>query len=260
MARPDVRRRALAAVEGRVVVVTGASSGIGRATALALAPAAARVVCIARRADLLEQLAAEMEGTADVRPLDLRDTAAATELGRALTDADVLIANAGHSIRRGILDYAERFDTVARTAGVNYLGAVALALPVVAAMAARGSGHLIGVTTVNATIPAPGWSAYCASKAAFDSWLRCAGPELGPHGVATTLVRFPLVATPMVRPVEGRPARRGLGIDAAVGWMLRAVADRPGLVAPWWLRPADALAGLAPVAAARAVGGFSLRR
>ncbi len=255
--------RGLAAVAGRTIVVTGASSGIGRAVALALAPAAGRIVCLARRTDLLSEVAAEITargGTPEVVTLDLRDTAAATATGYDLADAEVLIANAGHSIRRGVLEYADRFDTLSRSTGVNFLGSVALALPILAGMASRGNGHVIGVTSVNATLPAPGWSAYCSSKAAFDSWLRAIGPELAPANVAATAVRFPLVDTPMVRPTYGARPRGAMSVDAASAWILRALATRPAVVEPWWVRPAEALTALAPGTSARLIGRGSMRR
>lgn len=251
-------------VASATVAITGASRGIGLATALALAPLAGRLVLLGRDAGTLATAVEGCHaagGRAEALPVDLRDTAAATRAGQRLAEAgvDVLVANAGLSIHRRVLDYADRFDTLQRSAGVNYLGAVALALPVLGAMAARGSGHLIGVTTVQAALPLPGWSVYCSSKAGFDIWLRCAAPELREAGIATTIVRFPLVDTPMIRPTYPRVPRWALTPGQAAGWILKAIADRPAVVAPAWARAAEVVVAAAPTAAARVMGRVAAR-
>ncbi|MEI2731487.1 MAG: SDR family NAD(P)-dependent oxidoreductase [Dermatophilaceae bacterium] len=263
----DVVARARSAVAGRLVVVTGASSGIGRASVQMLAPAGARLVVVARRESLLEQVAADARALGSevaTYAVDLRDTVAAAACARAVVSEhgipDVVVANAGQSMSRGVLDYVDRFDAIERTAGVNYLGAVAFLLPFLRPMADRGSGHVVGVTTVNARVPLPGWSPYCASKAAFDVWLRCVGPELRGRGIATTIIEFPLVDTPMVRPVYGPRPPLAMSPERAARWVCRAVVDRPAQLSPWWARPAQVLTAAAPIASARLVGRFSMRR
>jgi NAD(P)-dependent dehydrogenase (short-subunit alcohol dehydrogenase family) len=258
--------RARHALAGRLVVVTGASSGIGRATAEALAASGATFALLARRAELLEQVAVAVRaagGAARTYPVDLRDARAARACAeRILADLgvpDLVIANAGHSIARGVLDYVDRFDTIERSTAVNYLGAVALLLPFVREMAARGHGQVIGVSTVNARIPVPGWSPYVASKAAFDTWLRCVQPELRSRGVRTTIVAFPLVDTAMVEPVYGRRSRWAMPVDRAVVWVSRAIVTRRARIAPWWARPAELATALAPTLSARLLGVASAR-
>jgi len=250
-----------------LVVVTGASSGIGAATARALARPGVRLVLVARRRSELGAVAADVVaagGTADVVPVDLRDHVAAAEAARAvLADAgvpDVVVANAGHSIARGVLECVDRFDSLERTIDVNYLGAVAFVLPFLPGMVARGRGHLVGVTTVNARIPIPGWSPYVSSKAAFDVWLRSVGPELRPHGVSVSIVALPLVATPMSAPTYGPSPRHAMTAEQAAGWVIRAVRTGRPRVAPWWARPAEVATAVAPTLSARLIAHGSLRR
>lgn len=199
-----------------------------------------------------------------VVPLDLRDHRKACDAARMVLEQygvpDVLVANAGHSVARPVLDCVDRFDTYERTVAVNYLGAAAFAQPILAAMAERRRGQLVGVTTVNARMPVPGWAPYCASKAAFDTWLRCAEPELRRHGVAVSIVAFPLVRTPMVEPTYGAHPPLAMSADAAAGWVERAILRRRPWVGPWWARPAEVATAAGPVVAARLTGLVTLRR
>lgn len=239
------------AVEGRLVVVTGASRGIGAATAGRLALAGARVVLVARSQEDLARLTHRIRnrgGSADWITLDLRDTAAATAAGaRILAEfgvPDVIVSNAGQSIHRYLDEYADRFHDVTRTAGTNYLGPVAMLLELLPAMMARGSGQLVSVSSTSVSIPAPGWSVYGASKSAFESWLRSVAPELAELGVATTSLRLPLVHTAMSAPTyAGVP---GLTVRGAARLVCRAIVDRPRLIAPWWVRVAGAAMDAAP--------------
>lgn len=251
----------------RTVVLTGASSGIGAATARLLAAPGRHLVLVARRGDALEQVAGQVRergATAEPVVLDLRDHEVAQVVARVLVarvgPPDVVIANAGHSIARPVLDCVDRFDSYERTVALNYLGAVGFAGPFLAAMAERGSGHLIGVTTTNARMPAPGWAPYCASKAAFDSWLRCAEPELRRRGVATSIVAFPLVRTPMIEPTYGARPPLSISAEAAARWIGRAVDTRRAWIGPWWCRPAEVATAAAPVLSARLIATRSLRR
>ncbi len=262
----DVVQRAREVLQGRVVVITGASSGIGRASALTLAGPGVTMALVARREAELEEVAERVRaagGAASVHPVDLRDHDAAREVAREVVRLhgvpDVAFLNAGHSIARPVLASTERFDTYERTVDLNYLGAVAIVLPWLAGMAERGSGHVIGVTTSNARMPMPGWGAYCASKAAFDTWLRCAGPELRRHGIATTVLPFPLVQTPMMRPTYGERHWAAMPVDKAVRWVARAVVHRPASIATWWQRPGELIGAAFPVYGARLAGIWSLR-
>lgn len=245
----DARLRA--SVAGKLIVVTGASRGIGAATAGRLALAGARVVLLARTEADLSRLAARITargGSAAVIAVDLRDTDAATSAAAEILVMhgvpDVVVSNAGHSIHRALVDYADRFHDVTRTAGVNYLGPVALLLGLLPPMMARGSGHLVSVSSTSVSLPAPGWSVYGASKSAFEAWLRSVAPELAASGVATTSLRLPLVHTGMSAPTYR--SAPGLSVRGAAQLVCRAIVDRPRLIAPWWVRLGGVLADAAP--------------
>ncbi len=264
--RMDWVGRAREVLAGRLVVVTGASSGIGRAFVEAMAPAGARFVLVARRADLLEEVASTVRSagsTALVQVVDLRDEAAAQGAAHAvlaeLGVPDVLVANAGHSIARDLRGLVDRPDSIPRSVAANFTGPVAHALPILGAMAGRGAGHLIATTTANARVAVPGWSAYVASKAGWDAWLRSIAPELARDQVAATILAYGLVATPMATPTRGTAPRFALSTDQAAGWMARAVVTRPSRLAPWWLPAWEVLSAAAPATTARFTGRFSLR-
>ncbi|RMB59928.1 SDR family NAD(P)-dependent oxidoreductase [Tessaracoccus antarcticus] len=252
-------------LEGRLVVITGASRGIGAATAVAVAARGGDVVLLARGRESLDAVAARVRERgvrAWVIPVDLRvdvDAKAAAEAVLQIGVPDVVVANAGHSIARGVLECVERPDSYTRSMGVNFLGTVAFCGPLLAAMVHRNSGHLIGVTTATARIPLPGWGPYVASKAAFDAWLRAAGPELAASGIHVTISRPALVDTGMVVRRRER-SRRGVAperiADQLVGAMLR---PRPE-ISPWWVRPADVASAAAPHTVARLVWAVTRRR
>lgn len=262
----DWLEQAHARLRARLVVVTGASSGIGRAFVEAMAPSGAKFVLLARREALLEELADVVRAAgsaAVVQSLDLRDEAA----GRAAAEEvlaehgvpEVLFSNAGHSIARGVRALVDRPDSVTRSVAANFTGPVAHALPLLGAMCDRGGGHLIATTTVNARTSVPGWSPYVSSKAGWDAWARSVAPELRRDGVATSLLAFPLVATPMVTPSRGPAPRGAMSATHAATWVARAVVTRQARVAPWWLRPYEVLHAVAPGITARATAPFSTK-
>lgn len=231
------------AVAGKIVLVTGASHGIGRASALQLARAGATVLLVARSADLLEELAQELraEGCAAVaHPADLTDLegdvpALAERILATHGAPDVVVNNAGKSIRRAVDQSYDRFHDYTRTADLNYLGPVRLLLALLPAMRARGSGHIVNVSTVGVLLPpAPRWSAYQASKAAFDVWLRAAAAEMRADGVTATSLYMALVHTRMSAPTDDFKLVPGLSPEQAAGLVCRAIVDRPPAIAPWW--------------------------
>ncbi|MBN9607334.1 MAG: SDR family NAD(P)-dependent oxidoreductase [Actinomycetales bacterium] len=264
--RGPSRAALTARLGGRVVVVTGASRGIGAEVAGRFARVGARLVLLARDEGALEAVAAGIRrrgGEAAVLAVDLRDTAAATAAAdRILAEfgaPELVVSNAGHSIHRAVLDSAERAHDVTRTAGVNYLGPVALLLRLLPAMAAAGRGQVIATSSTIVDIPAAGWSAYAGSKAAFEGWLRAAAPELARHGVALTSLHLPLVRTAMSAATPAyRDAPALRPVDAAK-LVARAVVRRTRLWSPWWSRAAGAALQAFPALADGALDGWERR-
>lgn len=231
---------------GSTVLITGASAGIGAETARLLGASGARVLLVARRRELLETVASEvMAAGGEARSLacDLTDHGAIEQLLAdlpATEDAiDVVINNAGKSIRRTLEESAGRFHDVTRTNAVNYLGPIQLLMGLLPAMRERGTGHVINVSTVSAGIPFPAFAVYTGSKAGFEGWLRSISPEIRAWGVATTSIRLPLVHTEMSQVLYGRLP--GLTARAAAEVIAGAIVSRPRLLCPWWARLAAPL-------------------
>ncbi|MFI6826873.1 SDR family NAD(P)-dependent oxidoreductase [Kribbella sp. NPDC050241] len=241
-----------AAVGGQVILVTGASYGIGEATARRLARAGATVLLVARTADQLEVVAGEIRaagGTAFVYPTNLADPAAVEELVRTVLaehgHVDVLVSNAGKSIRRSIADSYQRFHDIERTNAVNYLGPAKLVLELLPSMRERRSGHIVNVSTAGVrTPPMARWSAYLASKSAFDVWLRSVAQEIRGDRVTTSTVYMGLVHTRMSEPTPLLNKMPGLSPEQAADQVCTAVAERPHNITPPMVLPADALGNL----------------
>lgn len=225
------------AIKGRVVLVTGASSGIGLETSRKLARAGAHVLLVARRAELLRALQSEITadgGKATPYPTDLSDPDQCNELARmVLTEhghVDVLVNNAGLSILRPVADSVDRLHDFQRTIAVNYLGPVALVLGLLPSMQARGSGHIVNVLSVAAQSPAPGFSAYSASKSALDAFGRSLRAELGHEGIDVTNVYMGLVHTAMSDPTESFRRMAAVGPSEAADILCDAIVRRPSEV------------------------------
>ena len=241
-----------AAVAGRTVLITGASRGIGAASARRLAVAGAVVLLAARSTPDLERVRADIDdsgGEAHAYPADLADREQVATLLTLLREdrdhVDVVISNAGKSIRRSVMESYDRFHDVTRTIDLNYLGPVQLLLGLLPAMRARRSGHVVNVSSVSADVPAPYWAAYTGSKSAFEAWLRCVAPELRADGVATTSIHFPLVHTEMSAPISFYRYLPGMTADEAADAVCRAIAYRPRLMSPWWSRAVGAVGAAA---------------
>jgi NAD(P)-dependent dehydrogenase (short-subunit alcohol dehydrogenase family) len=244
--------RLAAAVRDQVVLVTGSSYGIGEASARRLARAGATVLLVARTADQLEVVADEIRSAGDTAyayPTNLADPAAVEGLARTVLAehgrVDVLVSNAGKSIRRSIADSYQRFHDIERTNAVNYLGPAKLVLELLPSMRERGSGHIVNVSTAGVrTPPMARWSAYLASKSAFDVWLRCVAQEVRGDGVTTSTVYMGLVHTRMSEPTPMLNKMPGLTPEQAADQVCTAVAERPHNITPPMVRPADALGNL----------------
>jgi NAD(P)-dependent dehydrogenase (short-subunit alcohol dehydrogenase family) len=196
-------------VRGKYVLITGASSGIGRATAVKLGAAGAHVLLVARDAQRLEEVRSLVErigGRASVFSVDLTDEPAVERLCGDLVQqfggVDILINNAGRSIRRSLRISEDRFHDFTRTMDINYFAALRLILGLVPAMRKKKNGHIINVSSIGAQVGPPRFSAYIASKAALDGFSKCAAPELLGDGIDITTVYMPLVKTEMIAPTR----------------------------------------------------------
>jgi NAD(P)-dependent dehydrogenase (short-subunit alcohol dehydrogenase family) len=233
---PDLRRgRTLRqALEGRTVMITGASSGIGRATALKVAAAGGVPLLVARNVDKLEEVRAEIVaagGTAYVYAADISDMESIDRLlERVLSDhrhVDMLVNNAGRSIRRSIALSYDRFHDFERTMQLNYFGAVKLIIGLLPRMRERGFGHIANVSSIGVQTNPPRFSAYVASKAALDAFTRVVASEVIGDGVTFTTIHMPLVRTPMIAPTKMYDAFPTLSPEEAADMICEALRSRP---------------------------------
>ncbi len=231
------------AVGGKIVLITGASFGIGEATAKRMASAGATVLLVARSADKLEQVAATIRaagGTAYTYTADLSEPEhAKTLIADVLREhghVDVLINNAGKSIRRSIALSVDRFRDFERTMAINYLGPVQLVLALLPSMQARKQGHIVNISTWGVrTLPGARWAAYQASKGAFDTWLRSVAMEVKVDGITTTSIYPAIVYTRMSAPTPWMHLLPGMTTEDAAHVIERAIVDKPEEIMPPWL-------------------------
>lgn len=225
-------------VGGRVVVITGASSGIGKAAALKIGEAGAKVALVARTPEKLEETAAEikqMGGKAFIYPCDLSDLDACdSTMQRIISDhghVDVLINNAGRSIRRGIENSFDRFHDFERTMQLNYFGALRTTLAALPVMMERRKGQVINISSIGVLSNAPRFSAYVASKAALDAFTRCAASEFSHLGIHFTTINMPLVRTPMIAPTKLYDNVPTISPEEAADMIVDAIVHRPKRIA-----------------------------
>jgi NAD(P)-dependent dehydrogenase (short-subunit alcohol dehydrogenase family) len=223
-----------AAVNGRTVVITGASSGIGRAAALKIAAAGGIPILVARGLDKLEETRAEIEragGTAYAYSADLADHDSIDSLvERIFADhpgIDVLVNNAGRSIRRSVSLSYDRFHDYERTIRLNYLGTIRLVLGVLPHMRERRSGHIVNVSSIGVQTNPPRFSAYVASKAALDAFTRVVSSETIGDGVTFTTIHMQLVRTPMIAPTKIYDSFPTISPDEAADLICEAIRAKP---------------------------------
>ena len=237
---PDLfRDHSLAgAIAEKRILITGASSGIGRETALKVGEAGGTVLLVSRTREKLEEVARDVEaagGTAHVHPADLSDLADIDRLAGEVLEqhggVDILINNAGRSIRRSVAHSYDRFHDYERTMQLNYFGALKLIMAFLPGMRERRSGHIINVSSIGAQTNTPRFSAYVASKSALDAFSRCAAPECLADNVKFTTVYMPLVSTPMIAPTDMYKAFPTLTPEEAGKMLVDAMVDKPKKVA-----------------------------
>ncbi|MDQ3677909.1 MAG: SDR family oxidoreductase, partial [Actinomycetota bacterium] len=223
-----------AQVNGRTVVITGASSGIGRATALKVAAAGGIPLLVARGLEKLEAVRDEIEaagGTAHIYAADLSDTESIDDVvARMLADhpaIDMLVNNAGRSIRRSIALSEDRLHDFERTMALNYFGAIKMIMALLPHMRERRFGHIVNVSSIGVQTNPPRFSAYVASKAALDSWPRVVSSEVIGHGITFTTIHMPLVRTPMIAPTKLYDHFPTISPDEAGDLICEALRARP---------------------------------
>jgi NAD(P)-dependent dehydrogenase (short-subunit alcohol dehydrogenase family) len=223
-----------AVVSKKVVVITGASSGIGKALALKLATSGAVIVGVARGVERLEEMRGEVAaagGDVHIYPTDLSSPDDCTALIRKVEAdhgrVDILVNNAGRSIRRSVVESLDRFHDFERTMKLNYFGAVALILAAMPGMRERSSGHIINITSIGGQTYPPRFAAYVASKAALDAFSRCIASEIKSDGIDITTCHMPLVRTPMIAPTGIYKNFPTISPDEAAEMIAQAVITRP---------------------------------
>jgi len=222
------------AIQDKRVVITGASSGIGLETALRVGEAGGIVILVARTREKLEEVAEQIQaagGTAHVHPADLSELDDVERVAREIVDehggVDVLINNAGRSIRRSVARSYDRFHDYERTMQLNYFGALKLIMAFLPGMRERKSGHILNVSSIGVQTNTPRFSAYVASKSALDAFARCAAPECVADNVKFTTVYMPLVRTPMIAPTDIYKAFPTLTPEEAGQMLCDALIDKP---------------------------------
>jgi short-subunit dehydrogenase len=237
---PDLfKDRSLAgAVRGKVVLITGASSGIGRATAIKVADAGATVLLVARSIDKLEETKDEIIAAGGVAHIHRCDLADVDDVARMADEVltyhghvDILVNNAGRSIRRSVALSYDRFHDYERTIQLNYLGALRLILALLPTMRARKSGHIINISSIGTQTNPPRFSAYVASKAALDAFSRVIASEVKDDKVHITTINMPLVRTPMIAPTRMYDMFPAITPEEAAQMIAKAMVKHPKKVA-----------------------------
>ena len=233
-----LRHRSItSAVSGKTVLITGASSGIGKATALLLARTGATVLLVARGVDQLEQTCQEIladDGSAYMYPADISDPESVDALIERVQSEhpsiDVLVNNAGRSIRRSIALSYDRFHDFERTMQLNYLGTIRLIMGLLPRMREQRSGHVINISSIGVQTNPPRFSAYVASKSALDAWTRVVSSECIADNVHFTTVHMPLVKTPMIAPTKLYDRFPTITPEQAAELIAEAIRTRPKTV------------------------------
>ena len=240
-------------VDGKTIIVTGASSGIGLTVSKHLAQAGAHVLLLARTKETLDEVKAEIEangGKASVFPCDLNDMesidAVSKEILASVDHIDILINNAGRSIRRAVHESIDRFHDFERTMQLYYFGAVRLVLNVLPHMMQRKDGQIINISSIGVLANATRFSAYVASKAALDAFSRCLSAEVHSHKIAITSIYMPLVRTPMIAPTKIYKYVPTLSPEEAADLIAYAIVKRPKKIATNLGRLASITYAIAP--------------
>ena len=225
-------------VGGKVVLVTGGSSGIGLAAAHKFAEAGAVTIICGRDQDKLDEACAEAKAKGYqfvAYPADIADMADCDRFVKLLVEnhggVDFLINNAGRSIRRAVENSYDRFHDFERTMQLNYFGCLRVTMGLLPAMVAKKKGHVVNISSIGVLTNAPRFSAYVASKAALDAWTRCASSEFADQGITFTTINMPLVRTPMIAPTKIYNNVPTLSPEQAADMIAQACIGKPVRIA-----------------------------
>jgi NAD(P)-dependent dehydrogenase (short-subunit alcohol dehydrogenase family) len=225
-------------VGGKIVLITGASSGIGKNSAIRLAEAGAHILLVARSPDKLEETAAEIAQLGGMATIHTADISNMEDCDRLVQEVlaqhghvDILINNAGRSIRRSLELSYDRFHDFERTMQINYFGAVRLTMGLLPSMSERKQGQVINISSIATLGPSPRFSAYVASKSALDAWTRAAAVEYSDRNVRFTNIHMPLVRTPMIEATTIYDSMPVLTPDEATEMVVDAVINKPKRIA-----------------------------
>ena len=242
-------------VKGRVVMITGGSAGIGKAAAIKVAAAKGKVIIVARGQDELAAAKIDIDkegGQCFTYSADLTDMKSCDELVKAILaehgHVDVLINNAGRSIRRSIALSYDRFHDFERTMQLNYFGSLRLIMGLLPKMTERKRGHIINISSIGVLASSPRFSAYVASKAALDAFSRCAQSEFSDLNISFTTINMPLVRTAMIAPTKMYESVPTLSPEEAADLIVKAIIERPSRVATRTGIFAATLSAIAPKA------------
>ncbi|MEB1808416.1 MAG: SDR family NAD(P)-dependent oxidoreductase [Bacillaceae bacterium] len=228
-------------IRGKSILITGASSGVGKELAYELADVDCHLILVARRGEELAKIKKTIDtknARVSVFQADLRD---ATEMENFLSflhglpqALDIVVSNAGLSIHRSINHSLNRYHDFTRTMAINYFAPVQLLLSVIPHLQ-KNKGHIINVSTINARLaPVPYFAAYQASKSAFDVWLRSTAPELHAQGVSTTSVYLPLIKTPMIEPTAAYEHLPAMSPRYVARIICKSMYTKKKTYQPWW--------------------------
>ncbi len=227
-------KKIVSTLQGKTVLITGASSGIGLVTALKVSRAGGIPLLVARGKDKLEDLAAIIEsrgGAAYTYPCDLSDLEAIDRLCEQVSaeqpSVDFVVNNAGRSIRRSLKLSHDRFHDFERTMQLNYFGAIRLVMGLIPKMQEQRQGHIVNISSIGVQTNPPRFSAYVASKSALDSWSNVVSSELVGDGISFSTIHMPLVRTPMIAPTKIYDRFPTISPAQAADMVINALVERP---------------------------------
>jgi thioester reductase-like protein/short-subunit dehydrogenase involved in D-alanine esterification of teichoic acids len=224
-------------LQGRHVIITGASSGIGRAAAIAIAERGATVFALARNGEALDALVAEIRangGAAHAFTCDVTDSSSVEHtvkdiLGR-FEHVDYLVNNAGRSIRRSVVNSTDRLHDYERVMAVNYFGAVRMVLALLPHWRERRFGHIVNVSSAGVQARNPKYSSYLPSKAALDAFSDVVGSEVLSDHITFTNIHMPLVRTPMIVPSHRLNPVPAISPERAAAMVVRGLVEKPARI------------------------------